>query len=44
LGIPASEIFSIKRTKSYMVDAALEFKTQKGILIFASLSNRERTI
>lgn len=27
-----------------MVDAALEFKTAKGVLVFASLSNRERTI
>lgn len=27
-----------------MVDAALEFKTLKGILVFASLANRDRTL
>lgn len=44
LGIPAADIQCIKRVKSYMVDAALEVKTTKGTLVFASLSNRERTI
>ncbi|CAD8059191.1 unnamed protein product [Paramecium primaurelia] len=44
LGIPSIDIQSIRRIKAYMVDAALEFKTQKGILVFASLANRDRTL
>lgn len=44
LVIPASEIHQVKKSKSYLIDNAIEFQTIKGHLVFTSFINRESTI